>query len=309
MKRSCFTLIELLVVVAIIGILASMLVPTLNKAKQKAAQVACTSSMRGQGLLIQQYAADQNDKYPRLIGSGVTYELIQSGIIDSSLSIFKCKGATTGKPAQSIKIWGVQNNGNGSKSSGSKYSFGTIRIFTANTVTKAPKASDKIAANWLQQNDIAGTNQKQAPGEGRIDFIYLGWLAQVRSRVAVNSTSLPWDKMAMSNGFNSNNANAGIAMIHDLDTSLGLYFDRSANHKAYGNVLYGDCHVSGHIGGGSDWLATNNHHGWGTKGKNEYFQTLKLLMPKIATMRKNLTSPKISGKVSAAVYDKIFKKK
>jgi len=65
-KVSAFTLVELLVVMAIIAILASLSTPVVGSAIERGRSTKCLSNLRQIGAAVQQYAADNDYRFPAI---------------------------------------------------------------------------------------------------------------------------------------------------------------------------------------------------------------------------------------------------
>lgn len=79
MTSRAFTLIELLVVLAVIGILATLMLPISSNAKASAKRTSCLSNLRQINFGLRMYADDADDKTPRLEGTRTNRQLSYTG--------------------------------------------------------------------------------------------------------------------------------------------------------------------------------------------------------------------------------------
>jgi prepilin-type N-terminal cleavage/methylation domain-containing protein len=63
-KRKAFTLIEVLVVIAIIGLLVSILIPSMSRARAASQRVACSSNLKQIGVVMRIYIGEHRDRMP-----------------------------------------------------------------------------------------------------------------------------------------------------------------------------------------------------------------------------------------------------
>jgi prepilin-type N-terminal cleavage/methylation domain-containing protein/prepilin-type processing-associated H-X9-DG protein len=239
-RHRAFSLVELLVVVAIIGILASLLLPALSRARQSASGAECRNNLRTLGLALRMYT-DESHQYPITWGAtllGVNSEwgvLAMSDWKDTLVPHVRVQGENFTRKAATMR---------------------TLRC------PLVLRKEDGARANSQYAYNASGTARFQDPinlglgGYKRGNMILPTAESQVRApsnMIAIGDVS-PGDTMELPPGFPLRRIFGGSGRFDVCSTNRMLW--PGSPHGGAANLLFIDGHVES--GRQTNWVAATD---------------------------------------------------
>ncbi len=135
-----FTLLELLVVIAIVAILAGLLLPALNQARERSRRTVCVSNLRQIGTALESYLHDSNNILPSCrimpLTAGAGEEDLPgivetlSSYLGGNRAVFHCPSDTENlfRNEGSSYVWGREWGINGKRADDQELQLFGLRI-------------------------------------------------------------------------------------------------------------------------------------------------------------------------------------